>query len=170
MGGGISMNFLNAGIPVTILEVSQDGLDHGLDIIRKNYEGMVKKGRMSDAQLEELMAMITGTLDYADMSDADLVIEAVFENMAIKKEVFSKLDEVCKQGAILASNTSSLDLDEIAEITRRPEDVIGLHFFAPANVMPLLEIVRGAKTARDVIATTMALAVLAMRNWKSSWR
>ncbi len=158
MGGGISMNFLNAGIPVTILEVSQDGLDHGLGIIRKNYEGMVKKGRMSDAQLEELMAMITGTLDYADMSDADLVIEAVFENMAIKKEVFSKLDEVCKQGAILASNTSSLDLDEIAEVTKRPEDVIGLHFFAPANVMPLLEIVRGAKTARDVIATTMALA------------
>ncbi len=158
MGGGISMNFLNAGIPVTILEVSQEGLDHGLGIIRKNYEGMVKKGRMSDAQLEELMAMITGTLDYADMSDADLVIEAVFENMAIKKEVFSKLDEVCKQGAILASNTSSLDLDEIAEVTRRPEDVIGLHFFAPANVMPLLEIVRGAKTARDVIATTMALA------------
>ena len=158
MGGGISMNFLNAGIPVTILEVSQDGLDHGLGIIRKNYEGMVKKGRMSDAQLEELMAMITGTLDYTDMSDADLVIEAVFENMAIKKEVFSKLDEVCKQGAILASNTSSLDLDEIAEITKRPEDVIGLHFFAPANVMPLLEIVRGAKTARDVIATTMALA------------
>ncbi len=158
MGGGISMNFLNAGIPVTILEVSQEGLDHGLGIIRKNYEGMVKKGRMSDAQLEELMAMITGTLDYADMSDADLVIEAVFENMAIKKEVFSKLDEVCKQGAILASNTSSLDLDEIAEVTKRPEDVIGLHFFAPANVMPLLEIVRGAKTARDVIATTMALA------------
>ena len=158
MGGGISMNFLNVGIPVTILEVSQEGLDHGLGIIRKNYEGMVKKGRMSDAQLEELMAMITGTLDYADMSDADLVIEAVFENMAIKKEVLSKLDEVCKQGAILASNTSSLDLDEIAEVTKRPEDVIGLHFFAPANVMPLLEIVRGAKTARDVIATTMALA------------
>jgi 3-hydroxyacyl-CoA dehydrogenase len=158
MGGGIAMNFLNAGIPVTMLEVSQEGLDRGLGIIRKNYEVMVKKGRMSEAQLEELMALITTTLDYAALAEADLVIEAVFENMAIKKEVFSKLDEVCKQGAILASNTSSLDLDEIAEVTKRPEDVIGLHFFAPANVMTLLEIVRGAKTAKDVIATTMALA------------
>ena len=158
MGGGISMNFLNAGIPVTILEVTQEGLDRGLGVIRKNYEVMVKKGRMSESKLEELMSMITATVDYADMSEADLVIEAVFENMAIKKDVFTKLDEVCKPGAILASNTSSLDLNEIAEFTKRPEDVIGLHFFAPANVMTLLEIVRGAKTAKDVIATSMALS------------
>jgi 3-hydroxyacyl-CoA dehydrogenase len=158
MGGGISMNFLNAGIPVTILEVTQEGLDRGLGIIRKNYEVMVKKGRMTESKLEELMSMISGTTDYADMSEADLVIEAVFENMAVKKDVFTKLDEVCKQGAILASNTSSLDLDEIAAFTKRPEDVIGLHFFAPANVMTLLEIVRGEKTAKDVIATSMALA------------
>ena len=158
MGGGISMNFLNAGIPVTILEVSKEGLDRGLGIIRKNYEGMVKKGRMTEEKLEQTMSLLSPTLDYADMAGADLVIEAVFENMAIKKEVFSKLDEVCKEGAILASNTSSLDLNEIAEITKRPEDVIGLHFFAPANVMTLLEIVRGAKTAKDVIATTMAMA------------
>jgi len=158
MGGGISMNFLNAGIPVTILEVTQEGLDRGLGIIRKNYEVMVKKGRMTESKLEELMSMISGTIDYTDMSEADLVIEAVFENMAVKKDVFTKLDEVCKQGAILASNTSSLDLDEIAAFTKRPEDVIGLHFFAPANVMTLLEIVRGEKTAKDVIATSMALA------------
>ena len=158
MGGGIAINFMNAGIPVTILEVGQEGLDRGLGIIRKNYESLVKKGRMSEEKLESSMALITGTLDYADMADVDLVIEAVFENMAIKKEVFTKLDEVCKSGAILASNTSSLDLNEIAEMTKRPEDVIGLHFFAPANIMTLLEIVRGAKTAKDVVATTMALA------------
>jgi 3-hydroxyacyl-CoA dehydrogenase len=158
MGGGIAINFINAGIPVTILEVSQEGLDRGLGIIRKSYESLVKKGRMSEEKLESSMALITGTLDYADMAEADLVIEAVFENMAIKKEVFTKLDDVCKAGAILASNTSSLDLNEIAEMTKRPEDVIGLHFFAPANIMPLLEIVRGAETAKDVVATTMALA------------
>jgi 3-hydroxyacyl-CoA dehydrogenase len=158
MGGGISMNFLNAGIPVTILEVTQEGLDRGMGIIRKNYEVMVNKGRMTESKLAELMSMITGTIDYADMSEADLVIEAVFENMAVKKDVFTKLDEVCKQGAILASNTSSLDLNEIAAFTKRPQDVIGLHFFAPANVMTLLEIVRGEKTAKDVIATSMALA------------
>ncbi len=158
MGGGIAMNFIGAGVPVTILEMNQEGLDRGLSIIRKNYEVMVKKGRMTEEQLEQLMGMLTPTVDYADISDADLVIEAVFENMAIKKEVFGKLDEVCKQGAILASNTSSLDLNEIAEVTSRPEDVIGLHFFAPANVMALLEIVRGEKTAKDVIATTMAMA------------
>ena len=158
MGGGIAINFMNAGIPVTILEVSQEGLDRGLGIIRKSYESLVKKGRMSEEKLESSMALITGTLDYADMAEADLVIEAVFENMAIKKEVFTKLDDVCKAGAILASNTSSLDLNEIAEMTKRPEDVIGLHFFAPANIMTLLEIVRGAKTAKDVVATTMALA------------
>ncbi len=158
MGGGITMNFLAIGLPVTLLEVSQEGLERGLAIIRKNYEGMVKKGRMNEDQLEETMALIKPTTSYADLSEADLVIEAVFENMAVKKEVFAELDKVCKQGAILASNTSSLDLNEIAEVTARPEDVIGLHFFAPANVMRLLEIVRGAKTARDVIATTMAMA------------
>ena len=158
MGGGIAINFMNAGIPVTILEVSQEGLDRGLGIIRKSYESLVKKGRMSEEKLESSMALITGTLDYADMAEADLVIEAVFENMAIKKEVFTKLDDVCKAGAILASNTSSLNLNEIAEMTKRPEDVIGLHFFAPANIMTLLEIVRGAETAKDVVATTMALA------------
>jgi 3-hydroxyacyl-CoA dehydrogenase len=158
MGGGISMNFLNAGIPVTVLEVTQEGLDRGLAVVRKNYEVMVKKGRMSEAKLEELMSMIKGTVDYVDMAEADLIIEAVFENMAVKKDVFTKLDEVCKPGAILASNTSSLNLDEIAAFTKRPQDVIGLHFFAPANVMTLLEIVRGAKTAKDVIATSMALA------------
>lgn len=158
MGGGIAINFMNAGIPVTILEVSQEGLNRGLGIIRKSYESLVKKGRMSEEKLESSMALITGTLDYADMAEADLVIEAVFENMAIKKEVFTKLDDVCKAGAILASNTSSLDLNEIAEMTKRPEDVIGLHFFAPANIMTLLEIVRGAETAKDVVATTMALA------------
>ncbi len=158
MGAGIAINFLNAGIPVTILEVTREGLDRGLAMVRKNYETLVRKGRLSEDRLEELMALITGTLDYADMGNVDLVIEAVFENMDIKKEVFSKLDEVCKQGAILASNTSSLDLDEIAEVTRRPQDVIGLHFFAPANVMALLEIVRGARTSKDVIATTMTLS------------
>ncbi len=158
MGGGITMNFLAIGLPVTLLEVNQEGLDRGLAIIRKNYEGMLKKGRMSEEKLEQTMALISPTTSYADVSEADLVIEAVFENMAVKKEVFAELDKVCKQGAILASNTSSLDLNEIAEVTGRPEDVIGLHFFAPANVMKLLEIVRGAKTAKDVIATTMAMA------------
>lgn len=158
MGGGIAMNFVNAGIPVTLLEMNQEGLDRGLGIIRKNYEVSVKKGRMTEAQLEECMARLTTTLDYAGIGDADLVIEAVFENMEIKKQVFTKLDEVCKAGAILATNTSSLDVDKIAAVTKRPEDIIGLHFFAPANVMTLLEIVRGEKTAKDVIATSMAMA------------
>ena len=158
MGGGIAMNFINAGLPVTILEMNQEGLDRGLDIIRKNYEATVKKGRMTEEQLEKSMALITGSLDYADLSDADLVIEAVFENMGIKKQVFSQLDEVCKPGAIMATNTSSLDVNEIAAVTKRPEDVIGLHFFAPANVMTLLEIVRAKKTSHEVIATSMALA------------
>ena len=158
MGGGIAMNFINAGMPVILLEVNQEGLDRGLGIIRKNYEATVKKGRMSEAQLEECMGRITATTDYADIGEADLVIEAVFENMDIKKQVFSKLDQVCKAGAILATNTSSLDVDEIAAVTKRPEDVIGLHFFAPANVMTLLEVVRGEKTAKEVIATSMAMA------------
>lgn len=158
MGVGIAMNFLGAGIPVTILEMKQDGLDRGLGIIRKNYEALVEKGRMDEEKLEQLMSRLSPTLDYADVSDADLVIEAVFENMAVKKEVFSKLDEVCKAGAILASNTSTLDINEIAGVTKRPEDVIGLHFFAPANVMTLLEIVRADRTAKDVVATTMDMA------------
>ena len=156
MGGGITMNFVNAGIPVTLLEVDQAGLQRGLGVIRKNYSIAVNKGRMSEAQLEQAMGLISPTTDYADVAGADLVIEAVFENMDIKKQVFTALDEVCKPGAILASNTSSLDLNEIAAMTNRPEDVIGMHFFAPANIMKLLEIVRGEKTAADVIATAMA--------------
>ena len=158
MGGGIAMNFVNAGVPVTVLEADQAGLERGLGIIRKNYSIAVDKGRMTEEQLEQAMGMITPTTDYADVAGADLVIEAVFENMEIKKQVFTKLDGVCKQGAILASNTSSLDLNEIAAVTKRPGDVIGMHFFAPANIMKLLEIVRGEQTAADVIATAMATA------------
>ena len=158
MGGGIAMNFVNAGMPVTVLEVDRAGLERGLGVIRKNYGAAVDKGRMTEAQLEQAMGMITPTTDYADLAGADLVIEAVFENMDIKKQVFTKLDEVCKQGAILASNTSSLDLNEIATVTGRPQDVIGMHFFAPANIMKLLEVVRGEQTAADVIATAMAIA------------
>jgi len=158
MGGGIAMNFVNVGIPVLLKEVNAEALERGLNISRGNYEVVVKKGRMSAEQLEKNMSMIKGTLDYDDIADADIVIEAVFENMALKKEIFATLDKVCKPGAILASNTSTLDIDEIAATTSRPEDVIGLHFFAPANVMTLLEIVRGAKTAKDVIATSMELA------------
>ena len=158
MGGGIAMNFVNVGVPVLLKEVNQEALDRGLGIIKANYEVVVKKGRMSEAQLDKNMSMIQGTLDYDDVSDADIVIEAVFENMALKKEIFATLDKVCKPGAILASNTSTLDIDEIAASTSRPEDVIGLHFFAPANIMTLLEIVRGEKTAKDVIATSMQMA------------
>lgn len=158
MGGGIAMNFANVGIPVVLKEITQEALDRGMAIIRGNYEGPVKKGKLSQAQMDKCMALITPTLDYADVGGVDLVIEAVFETMAVKKEVFEKLDAVCKPGAILASNTSTLNVDEIASFTKRPQDVIGLHFFAPANVMTLLEIVRGAKTAKDVIATCMALA------------
>ncbi len=158
MGGGITMNFVNAGIPVTVLEVDEAGLERGLGIIRKNYSVAVDKGRMTQAQLEQAMGMITPVTGYAGVAGADLVIEAVFENMDIKKDVFTKLDETCKPGAILASNTSSLDLDGIAAVTKRPQDVIGMHFFAPANIMKLLEIVRGGETAADVIATAMAAA------------
>ena len=158
MGGGIAMNFVNAGIPVTLLEVDQAGLERGLGVIRKNYSIAVDKGRMRAAQLEQAMALLSPTTDYADLAAADLVIEVVFENMDIKKQVFTRLDEVCKAGAILASNTSSLDLNQIAAMTKRPEDVIGMHFFAPANIMKLLEIVRGEHTAGDVIATAMAVA------------
>ncbi|MFQ5534132.1 MAG: 3-hydroxyacyl-CoA dehydrogenase NAD-binding domain-containing protein [Sphingomonadales bacterium] len=158
MGGGIAMNFANAGIPVTILEIEEQALDRGLALIGKNYQATRDKGRLSQAQVDECMGLITGTLDYGDLADADIVIEAVFENMAIKKQVFGKLDAVCKPGAILATNTSTLDIDEIAAVTSRPGDVIGTHFFSPANVMKLLEVVRGERTERQVIATTMKLA------------
>ncbi|MCT2558951.1 3-hydroxyacyl-CoA dehydrogenase NAD-binding domain-containing protein [Tsuneonella sp. YG55] len=158
MGGGISMNFLSAGIPVTILEMQQDALDRGTGTMRKNYENTAKRGRMTEEQVEQAMGLLTPTLDYADLADCDLVIEAVYENMDVKKQVFARLDEVVKQGAILASNTSYLNVDEIATATQRPGYVIGLHFFSPANVMKLLEIVRGAKTRDDVLATSMKLA------------
>ncbi|MND37779.1 Fatty acid oxidation complex subunit alpha [compost metagenome] len=158
MGGGIAMNFVNAGIPVTLLEVKPEALDRGLAQIRKNYEISLKRGKLSPAQLEQRMTLLRGTLDYADLADADLVIEAVFENLTIKQTVFRTLDEVCKPGAILASNTSTLDVDQIAAVTRRPRDVVGLHFFSPANVMRLLEVVRGRETAPDVLATTLRIA------------
>lgn len=158
MGGGIAMNFANAGIPVKLLEMKQEFLDKGIALIRKNYENTAKKGRISMADVEKRMALIEPTLSYDDIKDVDIVIEAVFENMDVKKEVFKKLDSVCRSGAILATNTSTLDVDEIASVTGRPQDVIGMHFFSPANVMRLLENVRGAKTADDVIATVMSFS------------
>ena len=158
MGGGISMNFLNAGLPVTILEMKPEALERGLATIRKNYEAQVKKGKLKQEKYEERMALLKPTLDYADIQDADLVIEAVFEEMGVKETVFKKLDAVVKPGAILASNTSTLNVDQIAAFTQRPQDVVGMHFFSPANVMKLLEVVRGAKTAKDVLATVMAVA------------
>jgi 3-hydroxyacyl-CoA dehydrogenase len=158
MGVGITMNFINVGIPVVLLEMKQEALDKGLGTIRKNYENSMAKGKLTQAQLDERMALVTPTLGYDSFKDVDLVIEAVFESMQVKEQVFKTLDEVCKPGAILASNTSALDLNAIAEFTKRPQDVIGLHFFSPANVMRLLEIVRGAKTAPDVLATSMQLA------------
>ncbi len=158
MGGGIAMNFLNAGIETIILDLNAEALERGVGVIRKNYDISAKKGRMSEADVEARMGLLNQTTQYDDIADVDLVIEAVFENMDIKKAVFKTLDEVCKPGAILASNTSTLDVDEIAAATKRPEDVIGLHFFSPANVMRLLEIVRGAKTADDVLMTTLKTA------------
>ena len=158
MGGGITMNFLNAGIPVALLETTQAALDKGLATMRRNYENSMKKGKLTPEQVAQRLALVTGTLRYDAFADADLVIEAVFENMDVKQTVFEALDKVCKPGAILASNTSYLDLNKIASFTRRPADVIGLHFFSPANVMRLLEVVRGDKTAPDVLATSMALA------------
>ena len=157
MGGGISMNFLNAGIPVKMLEMKQDALDRGIATIRKNYESQVKRGKLTQDKYEQRMGLLSTTLDYADLKDADMVIEAVFEEMGVKQAVFEKLDAVMKPGAILASNTSTLDMNRIAAFTGRPQDVIGTHFFSPANVMRLLEVVRGEKTARDVLATVMAL-------------
>ncbi|MGB1156815.1 MAG: 3-hydroxyacyl-CoA dehydrogenase NAD-binding domain-containing protein [Alphaproteobacteria bacterium] len=155
MGGGIAMCFANAGIPVTVLEQSQEALDKGLGVCRKNYENTAKKGRLTAEQVEERMALLNGSTDMNDLSDVDIVIEAVFENMAVKKDIFAKLDAVCKPGCVLATNTSTLDINEIASVTERPEDVIGMHFFSPANVMRLLENVRGDKTADDVILTAM---------------
>ena len=158
MGGGIAMNFANVGIPVTLLELNQDALDRGLGVCRKNWERSASKGKLTTEQVEERVGLMTGTTSYDDLADCDLVIEAVFEKMEIKKEVFGTLDKVCKQGAILASNTSYLDIDEIAASTSRPSDVLGLHFFSPANVMKLLEIVRGKETAPDVLATCIDMA------------
>lgn len=158
MGGGIAMNFLSAGIPVVLLEREQAALDRGVSIIRRNYEGSAKRGRMTTEQVERAIGLLSPTLSYDDLADCDLVIEAVFELMSIKKEVFTKLDAIVKNGAILATNTSYLDVNEIAAVTGRPESVIGLHFFSPANVMKLLEVVRGAKTSDSVLATCMALA------------
>jgi len=157
MGGGISMNFLNAGIPVKILEMKQDALDRGIATIKKNYEAQVKKGKLKEDKYNERMALLSTTLSYDDIKDADMVIEAVFEEMGVKETVFKKLDEVMKPGAILASNTSTLDVNKIASFTKRPQDVIGTHFFSPANVMKLLEVVRGEKTAKDVLATVMGI-------------
>jgi 3-hydroxyacyl-CoA dehydrogenase len=158
MGGGIAMNFANAGLPVTIVEVKQEALDRGLAIIRRNYERTAARGGLKAEDVDKRMALIKGSLDMNYFAGADLVIEAVFERMDIKKEVFAKLDAICKQGAILATNTSALNIDEIASVTRRPEAVIGLHFFSPANVMRLLEIVRAEMTGKSVIATCMKLA------------
>ncbi|MBM2764924.1 3-hydroxyacyl-CoA dehydrogenase NAD-binding domain-containing protein [Burkholderia anthina] len=158
MGGGIAMNFINAGLPVTLLETKQDALDRGLATIRKNYDAQVKKGKLTQQKLDARMALIAPTLSYDDLKDADLIIEAVFEELGVKEQVFGQLDAVAKPGAILASNTSTLDVDKIAAFTKRPQDVVGMHFFSPANVMKLLEVVRGAQTAKDVLATVMAVA------------
>lgn len=158
MGGGISMNFLSAGIPVTIVEMTQEALDRGTALIRKNYEATAAKGRLTVEQVEKAMGLLSPTLDFGALKDCDLVIEAVYEDMAVKKDIFARLDAIAKPGAILASNTSYLSIDEIAAATKRPQDVFGLHFFSPANIMKLVEVVRGAKTASDVLATGMDLA------------
>jgi len=158
MGGGIAMNFATAGIPVTILEMKQEALDHGLGVVKKNYDSSAAKGRFTAEEAQKRFALLTGTLKMEELGDCDLIIEAVFERMDIKKDVFGKLDKIAKPGAILASNTSFLNIDEIASVTSRPDHVLGLHFFSPANVMKLLEIVRGAKTSKPVVATAMKLA------------
>lgn len=158
MGGGIAMNFANVGVPVYLLEVKQEALDRGVATIAKNYDGSVKRGKLTAAQAAERMALIKPTLRYEDIAQADLVIEAVFEDMSVKEKVFRQLDAVMKRGAILASNTSTLDVDQIARFTKRPQDVVGMHFFSPANVMKLLEVVRGKATGKDVLATVMSVA------------
>lgn len=159
MGGGIAMNFVNVGIPVVLSEVTQEALDRGLAVIRRNYENTARKGRLTQDDVERRMALITPTVGLQGLGQADLVIEAVFEQMSIKKEIFAALDRICQPAAILATNTSFLDIDEIASVTSRPEQVIGLHFFSPANVMRLLEVVRGEKTCNEVIATCMNLGI-----------
>ena len=158
MGGGISMNFANVGIPVTIVEIQQAALDRGLGVIRKNYQNSADKGRFPQEEVGIRMGLLTGSLNRGDLADCDLVIEAVFEDMAVKKDIFTDLDRICKPGAILATNTSYLDINEIASVAKRPQDVIGLHFFSPANVMKLLEIVRARHTSDTVVATAMDLA------------
>ncbi len=158
MGGGIAMNFLNAGIPVKMLEMKQEALDKGIATIRKNYESQVKRGKLKQDKYEQRMGLLSTTLSYDDLKDADLVIEAVFEEMGVKEKVFKELDRVMKPGAILASNTSTLDVNQIAAFTKRPQDVVGMHFFSPANVMKLLEVIRGEKTTKDVLATVMAVS------------
>lgn len=170
MGGGISMNFLNAGIPVKILEMKQEALDKGIAIIEKNYQAQVQKGKLKEDKLAERLALLSTTLNFEDLKDADLVIEAVFEDMGVKETVFKKLDEVMKPDAILASNTSTLDVNAIAHFTKRPQDVVGLHFFSPANVMKLLEVVRGADTGKDVMATVMGVAKKNQKNRGCFWR
>ena len=157
MGGGIAMNFANVGIPVTVIEVASEALDRGLGVVRKNYEATAAKGRLTKDDVEKRMGLIQGTTDFNALADADLVVEAVFEEMPIKKDVFARLDKVAKASAVLATNTSTLDVDEIATATRRPESVVGMHFFSPANVMRLLEVVRGEKSAKPAIATAMAI-------------
>ncbi|ABD25314.1 3-hydroxyacyl-CoA dehydrogenase [Novosphingobium aromaticivorans DSM 12444] len=159
MGGGITMNFLTAGIPVTIVEMTQEALDRGVATMARNYENTVKRGKMDAADAQAAMARLTPTLDFGALAEADLVIEAVYESMDVKKDVFGRLDKVAKPGAILASNTSYLDIDEIASVTSRPEAVMGMHFFSPANVMKLLEVVRGKATGKAQLATVMALSV-----------
>jgi 3-hydroxyacyl-CoA dehydrogenase len=158
MGGGIAMNFANAGIETTILDLNAQALEHGLGVVRNNYEISVKRGRLSQEQVEQRMSLLSGTTSYDDLGEVDLVIEAVFEKMEVKKAVFTELDRVCKPGAILASNTSTLNVDEIAACTNRPQDVIGLHFFSPANVMQLLEMVRAKETSPEVIASCLTMA------------
>jgi 3-hydroxyacyl-CoA dehydrogenase len=158
MGGGIAMNFLSAGIPVTIVEMQQEALDRGTGVVRKNYEASAAKGRLKPEQVEAAMGALTPSLNFDDLAECDLIIEAVYENMDVKKDIFTRLDKLAKSGAILASNTSYLDIDAIAAVTSRPGDVVGMHFFSPANVMKLLEVVRGAETAPDVLATVMDLA------------
>jgi 3-hydroxyacyl-CoA dehydrogenase len=157
MGGGIAMNFANAGIPVTVIEMAQEALERGLGIVRKNYEATAARGRLTAADVDKRMGLITGTTDFKAAADADMVVEAVFEEMPVKKEVFAKLDAICKPDAVLATNTSTLDVDEIASATKRPESVIGTHFFSPANVMRLLENVRGRKSSKTTIATAMTI-------------
>ena len=158
MGGGIAMSFANAGIPVTMIEINDEALQRGLGIIAKNYDGSVRRGKLSEKDAASCRGLISGSTDYADLADVDLVVEAVFEDPELKKKIFRQLDGVCKAGAILATNTSYQDVDAIAAVTKRPEDVVGMHFFSPAHIMKLLEVVRGAKTSNEVLATVMALA------------